>query len=74
MARDVEQDAAPCDPAPRDCLYARRSLAGSVDGRRRDPVVEPVPRVRDVTEPVPLARALEIELIEDVVASDAAPS
>ena len=72
VSRDVEQHAASDDPAPRDDLDAERVARGIVDARGVDAVVEPVPRMRDVPQPVPLARALEVEPVQPVVAPEAA--
>jgi hypothetical protein len=49
----------------------RRIALGIVDLLRRHPIVEAVARMGDVPKPVPLARALEIEAVEPVVASKA---
>jgi hypothetical protein len=69
VRRDVEQDAAADDASPCDALDAEDVVGGIVDTRGRHAVVEAEPRVGDVTERVPLARALEVEAIEPVVAA-----
>src|SRR5262249_14303069 len=73
MPWDIEQDSASDDPAPGDDLDAETVAPGIVDLRGRGVVVEAVTRVGDVAEPVPLARPLEGESIEVVVATPGAP-
>jgi hypothetical protein len=72
VAPDVEQDAAACDPPPREDVNAQFASVTRHDLLVADAVVPAVLRMTNVAQAVSLARGLRPEVVQVIVAPIAA--